>query len=232
MNFKIKKLPFIVLIIVLAIGIYLITSDTEDPKNNQRTEVNLNYDENGAFLMAVEDVFTFREEVIVTGTIERGTINVGDEIQIIGFDKEILTVKIGSIEKDRDYHNSAKIGDKVGLLLKGITRDQVERGQVLAEPNSILEIKKFDADVYVLTEEESGKKGPFENKYRPQFYFRTFDVTGEFEFQSGVTSVNLGENTNITVELTKSFAMEVGTQFTIKDGGRIVGEGIVTKIYE
>ena len=206
------------------------SSNTYNETVNSDTDIT--YDENGTFLMAVEDVFTITGKgTVVTGRIERGTINLNDTVQIIGLNDEIKTTVITGIEMFRQTLDTAKAGDNVGLLLKDIERSEVERGQVLAKPNSIKNITKFAAQVYVLTKEEGGRHTPFFNGYRPQFYFRTTDITGSVSLQSGTEMVNPGDTVNMTVELVSPVAMEIGTEFSIREGGKTIGKGIVTNIY-
>ena len=196
------------------------------------SDTNVTYDENGTFLMAIEDVFTITGRgTVVTGRIERGTINLNDTVQIIGLNDEIKTTTVTGIEMFRQTLDTAKAGDNVGLLLRGIERSEVERGQVLAKPNSIKNGTKFDAQVYVLTKEEGGRRTPFFNGYRPQFYFRTTDITGVVELPANTEMVYPGNTVNMTIELISPVAMEAGTEFSIIEGGRTVGKGTVTKIY-
>lgn len=207
--------------------------DNSNSLDNQNTSTSTEYDKDDSFLMAIEDVFTITGRgTVVTGRIERGTIKVNDTVQIIGLKNEIKTTTVTGIEMFRKNLDTATTGDNVGLLLKGIEREEVERGQVLAKPNTITNIAKFDADVYVLTKEEGGRHTPFFNEYRPQFYFRTTDVTGVVNLPSTVEMVMPGDNTNMTVELVSPVALEVGTEFSIREGGRTVGKGTITRIYK
>ena len=202
------------------------STGTVDPNTN------LTYDKDGAFLMPIEDVFTITGRgTVVTGRIERGTIKLNDEVQIIGLDHEIITTTVTGIEMFRKSLDYAEAGDNAGLLLKDVSREDVERGQVIAKPNSIRAATKFDADVYVLTKEEGGRHTPFFNNYRPQFYFKTTDITGVITLPSDVEMVMPGDNVKMTVELISNVAMEVGTEFSIREGGRTVGKGTVTKVY-
>ena len=202
------------------------STGTVDPNTN------LTYDKDGAFLMAIEDVFTITGRgTVVTGRVERGTIKLNDEVQIIGLNHEIITTTVTGIEMFRKQLDYAEAGDNAGILLKDISRDDVERGQVLAKPNSIKAATKFDADVYVLTKEEGGRHTPFFNNYRPQFYFKTTDITGVVTLPSNVEMVSPGDNAKMTVELISNVAMEVGTEFSIREGGRTIGKGTVTKVY-
>jgi elongation factor Tu len=185
------------------------------------------------FLMPVEDVFTITGRGTVgTGRIERGRVKVGDEIEIVGLmDKPRKTVVTG-IEMFRKLLDEGIAGDNVGVLLRGIERDDIERGQVLAKPGSIKPHKKFEAEVYVLSKEEGGRHTPFFSNYRPQFYFRTTDVTGSISLPEGVEMVMPGDNVRMNVELITPIACEEGLRFAIREGGRTVGAGVVTKVLE
>jgi len=184
------------------------------------------------FLMPVEDVFSISGRgTVVTGRVERGIIKVGEEVEIIGLKDTVKTVVTG-VEMFRKLLDQGQAGDNVGALLRGIDRENVERGQVLAKPGSIKPHKKFKAEIYVLSKEEGGRHTPFFNKYRPQFYFRTTDVTGTVELPSGVEMVMPGDNVGITVELITPIAMEKELRFAIREGGRTVGAGVVSEIIE
>jgi len=184
------------------------------------------------FLMPVEDVFSISGRgTVVTGRVERGIIKVGEEVEIIGLKDTVKTVVTG-VEMFRKLLDQGQAGDNVGALLRGIDRENVERGQVLAKPGSIKPHKKFKAEIYVLSKEEGGRHTPFFNKYRPQFYFRTTDVTGTVELPSGVEMVMPGDNVGITVELITPIAMEKELRFAIREGGRTVGAGVVAEIIE
>ena len=184
------------------------------------------------FLMSIEDVFTITGRgTVVTGRVERGRLNLNDEVEIVGIKETQKTVVTG-IEMFRKQLDYAEAGDNAGVLLRGISREQVERGQVLAKPGSVTPHKKFKAEVYVLSKEEGGRHTPFFANYRPQFYFRTTDVTGVIELPADVEMVMPGDNVSITVELIHSIALEQGTQFSIREGGRTVGAGSVTEIVE
>jgi len=184
------------------------------------------------FLMSIEDVFTITGRgTVVTGRVERGTLKVNDEVEIVGIRPTQKTVATG-IEMFRKQLDSAEAGDNAGVLLRGISREQVERGQVLAKPGTVTPHHKFKAQVYVLTKEEGGRHTPFKNEYRPQFYFRTTDVTGVIELPEGTEMVMPGDNVEMTVELIHPIAIEDGTKFSIREGGRTVGAGNVTKIIE
>ena len=184
------------------------------------------------FLMSIEDVFTITGRgTVVTGRVERGTLKVNDEVEIVGIKPTQKTVATG-IEMFRKQLESAEAGDNAGVLLRGISREQVERGQVLAKPGTVTPHHKFKAQVYVLTKEEGGRHTPFKNEYRPQFYFRTTDVTGVIELPEGTEMVMPGDNVEMTVDLIHPIAIEDGTKFSIREGGRTVGAGNVTKIIE
>ncbi len=184
------------------------------------------------FLMAIEDVFTISGRgTVVTGRVERGKIKAGDEVEIVGFKDTRKTVAT-SLEMFRKILDDAVAGDNVGVLLRGIGKDEVERGQVLAAPGSITPHTKFKAEVYVLTKEEGGRHTPFFTGYRPQFYLRTTDVTGSIKLPDGVEMVMPGDNINMDVELISPVAMEEGLRFAIREGGRTVGAGVVTKIIQ
>jgi elongation factor Tu len=184
------------------------------------------------FLMPIEDVFSISGRgTVVTGRIERGMIKVSEEVEIVGFKETVKTVVTG-VEMFRKLLDFGQAGDNVGCLLRGVKRDEVERGQVLAKPKSITPHKKFKAEVYVLKKEEGGRHTPFFNGYRPQFYFRTTDVTGVATLPEGVEMVMPGDNVNLTVELITPIAAEKGLHFAIREGGRTVGAGVVVEIIE
>ena len=184
------------------------------------------------FLMSIEDVFTITGRgTVVTGRVERGKLNLNDTVEIVGIRPTQSTVVTG-IEMFRKQLDYAEAGDNAGVLLRGISREEVERGQVLAKPGSVTPHKKFKAQVYVLSKEEGGRHTPFFANYRPQFYFRTTDVTGVIELEAGVEMVMPGDNVSITVELIHPIAIENGTKFSIREGGRTVGAGNVTEIIE
>ena len=184
------------------------------------------------FLMPIEDVFTITGRgTVVTGRVERGSVKVGDSVEIIGI-KETQTSVVTGVEMFRKLLDYAEAGDNIGVLLRGINRDQVQRGQVLAKPKSVTPHTKFTAQVYVLSKEEGGRHTPFFSNYRPQFYFRTTDVTGIIQLQAGVEMVMPGDNTVMNVELIHPIAMEQGTKFSIREGGRTVGAGSVVDILE
>jgi len=186
----------------------------------------------GAFLMPVEDVFSISGRgTVVTGRIERGIVKVGDEVAIVGIKDTEKTTCTG-VEMFRKLLDQGQAGDNVGVLLRGTKRDDVERGQVLAKPDSITPHTKFEAEVYVLTKEEGGRHTPFFKGYRPQFYFRTTDVTGACELPEGTEMVMPGDNVQMKVELIAPIAMEEGLRFAIREGGRTVGAGVVAKIIE
>ncbi|MBI3398687.1 MAG: elongation factor Tu [Deltaproteobacteria bacterium] len=182
------------------------------------------------FIMPIEDVFSISGRgTVVTGRVERGTIKVGEEIEIVGIKPTQKTVATG-IEMFRKLLDEGRAGDNIGVLLRGTKKEEVERGQVLAKPGTITPHTKFKAEVYVLTKEEGGRHTPFFNGYRPQFYFRTTDVTGVAALPQGVEMVMPGDNTNLEVELIMPIAMDEGLRFAIREGGRTVGAGVVTKI--
>ena len=182
------------------------------------------------FLMSIEDVFTITGRgTVVTGRVERGQLRLNDEVEIVGIRPTQKTVVTG-IEMFRKSLDYAEAGDNAGVLLRGISREQVERGQVLAKPGTVTPHKKFKASVYVLSKEEGGRHTPFFNNYRPQFYFRTTDVTGEIKLPEGTEMVMPGDNITFEVELIHPIAMEQGTKFSIREGGRTVGAGNVTEI--
>ena len=182
------------------------------------------------FLMSIEDVFTITGRgTVVTGRVERGELKLNDEVEIVGIKPTQKTVVTG-IEMFRKQLDFAQAGDNAGVLLRGISREQVERGQVLAKPGSVTPHTKFEAEVYVLSKEEGGRHTPFFANYRPQFYFRTTDVTGVITLPAGVEMVMPGDNVSMTVELIHPIALEQGTKFSIREGGRTVGAGSVSKI--
>jgi elongation factor Tu len=184
------------------------------------------------FLMPVEDVFSISGRgTVVTGRVERGIVKVSDEIEIVGLKPTIKTVCTG-VEMFRKLLDEGQAGDNVGVLLRGTKREEVERGQVLAKPATITPHTKFNAEVYVLSKEEGGRHTPFFNGYRPQFYFRTTDVTGSVELPKGTEMVMPGDNVSIVVTLIAPIAMEEGLRFAIREGGRTVGAGVVSKIIE
>ena len=185
------------------------------------------------FLMAVEDVFTITGRgTVATGRVERGVLKTGEEVEIIGFRDEPRKTVVTSIEMFRKILDAAEAGDNVGLLLRGVDRDDVERGMVIAKPGSIKPHKHFKAEVYVLRKEEGGRHTPFVSGYRPQFYFRTTDVTGEIKLPSGVEMVMPGDNVNMEVMLVSPVAIESGLRFAIREGGRTVGAGVVTEMLD
>ena len=184
------------------------------------------------FLMSIEDVFTISGRgTVVTGRVERGVLKLNDEVEIVGLKETKKTVVTG-IEMFRKSLDFAQAGDNAGALLRGIAREDVERGQVLAKPGSVTPHHKFKASVYVLSKEEGGRHTPFFSNYRPQFYFRTTDVTGVIELPAGVEMVMPGDNVDMTVDLIAPVALENGTKFSIREGGRTVGAGVVSEIIE
>ena len=189
-------------------------------------------DTDKSFLMPIEDVFSISGRgTVVTGRIDRGIVKVGDEIEIVGIKNTQLTTCTG-VEMFRKLLDSGEAGDNVGVLLRGTKREEVERGQVLAKKGTITPHTKFEAEVYILSKEEGGRHTPFFNNYRPQFYFRTTDVTGAVQLPSGVEMVMPGDNVKMSVELLAPIAMEDGLRFAIREGGRTVGAGVVSKITE
>jgi elongation factor Tu len=186
----------------------------------------------GAFLMPVEDVFSISGRgTVATGRIERGIVKVGEEVEIVGIRATTKTTVTG-VEMFRKLLDQGQAGDNVGVLLRGTKREEIERGQVLCKPGSIKPHTKFDAEVYVLSKEEGGRHTPFFNGYRPQFYFRTTDVTGAIDLPEGVEMVMPGDNISLKVSLIAPIAMEEGLRFAIREGGRTVGAGVVAKIIE
>jgi elongation factor Tu len=184
------------------------------------------------FLLAVEDVFTIQGRgTVATGRVESGKISLNEEIEIVGIRPTRKTVVTG-VEMFNKSMDSAQAGDNIGALLRGVKRDDIERGQVLAKPASITPHTRFKAEVYVLSKEEGGRHTPFFSNYRPQFYFRTTDVTGEIRLEEGVEMVMPGDNTVMNVELISPIAMDEGLNFAIREGGRTVGAGVVTEIVE
>ncbi|MDX2286359.1 MAG: elongation factor Tu [Bacteroidia bacterium] len=185
------------------------------------------------FLMPVEDVFSITGRgTVATGRIERGVINTGDTVEIIGLGAEKMTSTVTGVEMFRKILDRGEAGDNVGLLLRGIDKDQIRRGMVIVKPGTVKPHKKFKAEVYVLSKEEGGRHTPFFNNYRPQFYFRTTDVTGQISMPEGVDMVMPGDNVTITVDLIYEIAMEKGLRFAIREGGRTIGAGQVTEIIE
>jgi elongation factor Tu len=186
----------------------------------------------GPFLMPIEDVFSISGRgTVVTGRIERGVVKVGEEVEIVGIKPTVKTIVTG-VEMFRKLLDQGEAGDNVGVLLRGTKREEVERGQVLAKPGSITPHTKFEAEIYVLTKEEGGRHTPFFQGYRPQFYFRTTDVTGSCELPSGTEMVMPGDNVKMVITLINPIAMEQGLRFAIREGGRTVGAGVVAKVIE
>jgi elongation factor Tu len=185
------------------------------------------------FLMPVEDVFTITGRgTVATGRCERGIVKVGDEIEIVGLAPETRKTVVTGVEMFRKILDEGRAGDNIGVLLRGVDRKDIERGQVLAKPASIRPHTKFKAEVYVLSKEEGGRHTPFFNGYRPQFYFRTTDVTGAIKLPEGVEMVMPGDNITMDVELITVIALEEGLRFAIREGGRTVGAGVVTAVAE
>ncbi len=182
-------------------------------------------------LLPVEDVFSITGRgTVASGRIDRGTVRVNDEIEIVGIKEETKKAVVTGVEMFRKQLDEGLAGDNVGVLLRGVQRDEIERGQVIAKPGSINPHTKFKGEVYILTKEEGGRHTPFFNNYRPQFYFRTTDVTGSIELPAGTEMVMPGDNVTIDVELIHPIAVEQGTTFSIREGGRTVGSGMVTEI--
>ena len=185
------------------------------------------------FLMPVEDVFSITGRgTVATGRIERGVVKVGEQVEIVGIRDEKQSTTITGVEMFRKLLDQGQAGDNVGLLLRGIGKEEIERGQVICKPGSITPHKEFECEVYILSKEEGGRHTPFFKGYRPQFYFRTTDVTGDIELKEGVEMVMPGDNTSFTVHLIQPVAMEEGLRFAIREGGRTVGAGVVTKILD
>ncbi|MGJ7922979.1 elongation factor Tu [Neobacillus sp. LXY-4] len=185
------------------------------------------------FMMPVEDVFSITGRgTVATGRVERGVVKVGDVVQIVGFTEEPKSTTVTGVEMFRKLLDYAEAGDNIGALLRGVAREEIERGQVLAKPGSITPHTKFTAQVYVLSKEEGGRHTPFFTNYRPQFYFRTSDITGICNLPEGVEMVMPGDNIEMTVELIAPVAVEEGTKFSIREGGRTVGSGSVVKVIE
>ena len=183
------------------------------------------------FMMPVEDVFSITGRgTVATGRVERGQVRVGDEVEIVGISEETSKTTVTGVEMFRKLLDYAEAGDNIGTLLRGVTRDNIERGQVLAKPGTITPHTKFKAEVYVLTKEEGGRHTPFFSNYRPQFYFRTTDITGVCVLPEGVEMVMPGDNVTMEVELIHPVAIEAGTKFSIREGGRTVGAGSVAAI--
>ncbi|MGN1299110.1 MAG: EF-Tu/IF-2/RF-3 family GTPase, partial [Candidatus Scatovivens sp.] len=185
------------------------------------------------FLMPIEDVFTITGRgTVATGRVERGVVKVSDEVEIVGIRAEKMKTVVTGVEMFRKLLDQAEAGDNIGVLLRGIQRTDVERGQVIAKPGTIHPHTKFKSEVYVLKKEEGGRHTPFFNGYRPQFYFRTTDVTGVIDLPAGTEMVMPGDNVSMTIELITPIAIEKGLRFAIREGGRTVGSGVVSEIIE
>ena len=185
------------------------------------------------FLMPVEDVFSITGRgTVATGRVERGIVKTGDNVEIVGMTEEARVVVVTGVEMFRKLLDEAQAGDNIGALLRGVQREEIERGQVLAKPKSIQPRTKFESEVYVLSKEEGGRHTPFFNGYRPQFYFRTTDVTGDIQLDEGIEMVMPGDNSKFIIELITPIAIEEGLRFSIREGGRTVGSGVVTKVIE
>jgi elongation factor Tu len=190
-------------------------------------------DEAKAFLMSVEDVFSITGRgTVATGAIETGIIRTGDPVDIVGLSEEKMSSTVTGVEMFRKILDEGRAGENCGLLLRGIEKEQIKRGMVIAKPGSITPHAKFKAEVYILKKEEGGRHTPFHNNYRPQFYFRTLDVTGTIQLESGREMVMPGDNVTIDVELITGVAMDIGLRFAIREGGRTVGAGQVTEILD
>ena len=185
------------------------------------------------FLMSVEDVFSIKGRgTVATGRVERGKVKVGDEVDIVGIKPDVKKSVVTGVEMFNKTLDEGQAGDNLGVLLRGIEQEDLERGQVLAKPGSITPHKKYEAEAYILTKEEGGRHTPFFNGYRPQFYFRTTDVTGVVSLTGGAEMVMPGDNVKVNVELLTAVAMDEGLRFAIREGGKTVGAGVVTKIIE
>jgi len=185
------------------------------------------------FLMSIEDVFSIKGRgTVATGRVERGKVKVGDEIDIVGIRPDVKKSVVTGVEMFNKTLDEGQAGDNLGVLLRGIEKEDLERGQVLAKPGSITPHKKYEAEAYILTKEEGGRHTPFFNGYRPQFYFRTTDVTGVVSLTGGAEMVMPGDNVKVNVELLTAVAMDEGLRFAIREGGKTVGAGVVTKIIE
>ena len=185
------------------------------------------------FLMPIEDVFSIQGRgTVVTGRVERGIVKVGDNVEMVGLNPEPIKTVATGVEMFRKLLDEGRAGDNIGVLLRGTKREEVERGMVLAKPGSITPHTEFEAQIYVLSREEGGRHTPFFNGYRPQFYFRTTDVTGDCTLQEGIEMVMPGDHTTIKAKLITPIAMDEGLRFAIREGGRTVGAGTVTKIFK
>ncbi len=205
---------------------------TSEPINNVEPINDANVPSSDAFLMYVEDVFSITGRgTIVTGRIKRGTVSLDDNVQIVGLDNKVVDSVVTGIEVFRKQLDTASEGENVGLLLRGVSRDQVERGQVISKPNSIGSYKKIDAQIDTLTSEAGGRHTPFYSGYNPQVYIGTANISGVVTLPAGVETVNPGDSLTVTIELEKSVALEIGTEIAIREGGRTVAKGKITKIY-
>jgi elongation factor Tu len=188
-------------------------------------------DNDKPFMMPVEDVFSITGRgTVATGRVERGQVRIGDEVEIVGISEDTSKTTVTGVEMFRKLLDYAEAGDNIGALLRGVTREQIERGQVLAKPGTITPHTKFKGEAYILTKEEGGRHTPFFSNYRPQFYFRTTDVTGVIELPEGTEMVMPGDNITLDVTLIHPIAIEAGTKFSIREGGRTVGAGVVSEI--
>lgn len=256
-NNSLKVIIIIIVLIALGIGVFYfinhaksdetpnVTENNNSTSNNSSDNntssdnasstvgdnINTTYDENGAFLMNIEDVLTiYGRGTVANGRITRGKVKVGDTVQVIGLNREIRTVKVVDIKSFRESLNEAKVGDTVGVLLADLSRDEVEKGQVLAQPNSIIASDKFEAKIHLLTTVEGGRTKPVSTNYEVKFFFRTIVITGIMNLTNGKDMVNPGDSAEISVELTSSVAMEIGTEFSICEGGKVIGTGTITKV--
>lgn len=190
----------------------------------------LKYDKDGSFLFHVDDVFEVSRGVAISGIVYRGSVKVGDKVQLVGINQEIIETEVSNIEIFRESQESAETGDVVSIYLKDVTKEQVKVGQVIAAPNTMTLATKFEATIKTLSKEEGGRHTPFFANYRPQFYFRTADINGVIYLPDGVEMVSPGETVNITIELESPVALEVGTTFAMREGGRVIALGTVNKI--
>lgn len=235
---SIKILSIIIILIIIIAIVVCIVNFTVPNKNsydnNIHDYINEDLEDNvksGDFLMPIKSVYeNKKKKVVVTGTVDRGFINIGNSVQIVGLNDEIINTTIDDIVIDEKNTSIAKEGDTVSITLKNTGEENIEIGQVVVTPNSIKAYTEFEADIYMKTNKEGGRKEPILNGYRPQFYFRTVDVTGVTKIENEKGVINPGDNENLEIKLVKPIALEVGTEFKIREGGRVVGNGKVTKI--
>lgn len=240
-NIDSNKLILIILVIIsgilIGIGIFILSFSMhfKNVTNNNGSSVNnnnSNIDLKNAFLMPIEDVFTLvNGETIVTGMVNRGSVTVGDNVSIIGLDKEIITTSVLRIEMFRNDKVTAVKEENVGIVLKNVKKDQIQRGQYLIQPNSFSTSKKFDAEIYLLTKDEGGRAKPFDKKYKPQFFFERIEIPGTITLPKGVKKVYPGETIKLTVQLDLGNILEKGNKFYIKENGKNIGRGTITKVY-